>query len=154
MGTKQKTVIVTGASQGIGAWVAQAFLDRGYNVVANSRNITKSGAFNGSGQLALVDIHDAGSGALRKLPPPRADGIPKLFHQLETAAVVRHHQRVVRLVHHGVDAGAAVRAADVVLAEHQPRVSIDLAGRDGLNKGHAQVSTRFPAPDGQGLPRR
>ena len=55
MGTKQKTVIVTGASQGIGAGVAQAFLDRGYNVVANSRNITKSGAFNGSGQLVLVD---------------------------------------------------------------------------------------------------
>ena len=55
MGTKQKTVIVTGASQGIGAGVAQAFLDRGYNVVANSRNITKSGAFNASSQLALVD---------------------------------------------------------------------------------------------------
>ena len=55
MGTKQKTVIVTGASQGIGAGVVQAFLDRGYNVVANSRNITKSGAFNGSGQLVLVD---------------------------------------------------------------------------------------------------
>ena len=29
MGTKQKTVIVTGASQGIGAGVVQAFLDRG-----------------------------------------------------------------------------------------------------------------------------
>jgi NAD(P)-dependent dehydrogenase (short-subunit alcohol dehydrogenase family) len=45
MGTKQKTVIVTGASQGIGAGVVQAFLNRGYNIVANSRNITKSGAF-------------------------------------------------------------------------------------------------------------
>ncbi len=55
MGTKQKTVIVTGASQGIGAGVVQAFLDRGYNVVANSRNITKSGAFTGSAELALVD---------------------------------------------------------------------------------------------------
>src|ERR1700723_233315 len=55
MGTKQKTVIVTGASQGIGAGVGQAFFDRGYNVVANSRNITKSGAFTGSGQLVLVD---------------------------------------------------------------------------------------------------
>lgn len=55
MGSKQKTVIVTGASQGIGAGVAQAFLDRGYNVVANSRNITKSGAFTESAQLALVD---------------------------------------------------------------------------------------------------
>ena len=29
----QKTVIVTGASQGIGAGVVQAFLARGYNVV-------------------------------------------------------------------------------------------------------------------------
>src|SRR5258708_23932749 len=55
MGTKQKTVIVTGASQGIGAGVVQAFLDRGYNVVANSRNITKSGAFTESAELALVD---------------------------------------------------------------------------------------------------
>jgi NAD(P)-dependent dehydrogenase (short-subunit alcohol dehydrogenase family) len=55
MGTKQKTVIVTGASQGIGAGVVQAFLNRGYNIVANSRNITKSGAFTESGQLILVD---------------------------------------------------------------------------------------------------
>lgn len=55
MGTKQKTVIITGASQGIGAGVVQAFLDRGYNVVANSRNIIKSGAFTESRQLALVD---------------------------------------------------------------------------------------------------
>jgi NAD(P)-dependent dehydrogenase (short-subunit alcohol dehydrogenase family) len=35
----QKTVIVTGASQGIGAAVANLFLDRGYNVVGNSRTI-------------------------------------------------------------------------------------------------------------------
>ncbi|HTV04073.1 MAG TPA: SDR family oxidoreductase [Acidobacteriaceae bacterium] len=55
MGSKQKTVIVTGASQGIGAGVVQAFLDRGYNVVANSRNITKSGEFTESARLALVD---------------------------------------------------------------------------------------------------
>src|ERR1700723_3259173 len=55
MASKQKTVIVTGASQGIGAGLVQSFLDRGYNVVANSRHITKSGAFTGSGQLVLVD---------------------------------------------------------------------------------------------------
>jgi NAD(P)-dependent dehydrogenase (short-subunit alcohol dehydrogenase family) len=55
MGSKQKTVIVTGASQGIGAGVVQEFLNRGYNVVANSRSITKSGAFAESAQLALVD---------------------------------------------------------------------------------------------------
>ena len=55
MGSKQKTIIVTGASQGIGAGVVQAFLDRGYNVVANSRNIIKSGAFAASEKVALVD---------------------------------------------------------------------------------------------------
>jgi NAD(P)-dependent dehydrogenase (short-subunit alcohol dehydrogenase family) len=51
----KKTVIVTGGSQGIGAGLVKAFLDRGYNVVANSRNITKSGAFEASDKLALVD---------------------------------------------------------------------------------------------------
>lgn len=55
MGRKQKTIIVTGASQGIGAGVVQAFLNRGYNVVANSRNITKSATSVESAQLALVD---------------------------------------------------------------------------------------------------
>ena len=50
-----KTVIVTGASQGIGACLVKTFLDRGYSVVANSRNITKSGAFVPSSKLALVD---------------------------------------------------------------------------------------------------
>jgi NAD(P)-dependent dehydrogenase (short-subunit alcohol dehydrogenase family) len=50
-----KTAIVTGASQGIGAGAVTAFLDRGYRVVANSRNITKSAAFATSDRLALVD---------------------------------------------------------------------------------------------------
>ena len=50
----KKTIIVTGASQGIGAAVVQAFLNRGYNVVATSRNVTKAG-FALSPQLALVD---------------------------------------------------------------------------------------------------
>src|SRR5215469_10844503 len=51
----RKTVIVTGGSQGIGAGCVQAFLKRGYNVVANSRTITTSGAFAASNTLALVD---------------------------------------------------------------------------------------------------
>jgi NAD(P)-dependent dehydrogenase (short-subunit alcohol dehydrogenase family) len=49
-----KTVIVTGASQGIGAAIAQAFLDRGYNVVATSRSMSKAG-FAPSPHLATVD---------------------------------------------------------------------------------------------------
>ncbi len=35
---KTKTVIVTGASRGIGATIVRTFLDRGFNVVANSRS--------------------------------------------------------------------------------------------------------------------
>jgi len=50
----KKTVIVTGASQGIGAAVVQAFLDRGYNVVATSRSVSKAD-FAPSPNLALVD---------------------------------------------------------------------------------------------------
>jgi NAD(P)-dependent dehydrogenase (short-subunit alcohol dehydrogenase family) len=55
MPNEPKTVIVTGASQGIGACIVRTFLERGYSVVANSRNITKSGAFAASEKLALVD---------------------------------------------------------------------------------------------------
>ena len=55
MANTQKTVIVTGGSQGIGAGLVKAFLDRGYSVVANSGNISKSGAFAARDKLALVD---------------------------------------------------------------------------------------------------
>ncbi len=62
-----KTVIVTGASQGIGACLVKTFLERGYSVVANSRNITKSGAFEPSGNLALVDGSIADSTTATKI---------------------------------------------------------------------------------------
>lgn len=39
MGTQQKVAIVTGASQGIGAAVVEAYRRKGYAVVANSRHI-------------------------------------------------------------------------------------------------------------------
>jgi NAD(P)-dependent dehydrogenase (short-subunit alcohol dehydrogenase family) len=55
MAGTQKTAIVTGASQGIGAALVEAFLKRGYRVVANSRNITKTNPFSPSASLALVD---------------------------------------------------------------------------------------------------
>ena len=59
MATEAKTAIVTGASQGIGAGIANALLDRGYRVVASSRHITTSTAFHTQSsldtRLALVD---------------------------------------------------------------------------------------------------
>jgi NAD(P)-dependent dehydrogenase (short-subunit alcohol dehydrogenase family) len=55
MASNRKTVIVTGASQGIGAGIAQAFLARGYNVVGTARNATKSKELSPSDHLALID---------------------------------------------------------------------------------------------------
>jgi len=57
MANTQKTAIVTGASKGIGAGLVQAFLERGYRVVANSRTITKTGPLPESATLALIDGH-------------------------------------------------------------------------------------------------
>lgn len=50
-----KTVIVTGASQGIGAGIANAFLERGYNVVATSRQASRSTEIPDSDRVARVD---------------------------------------------------------------------------------------------------
>ncbi len=43
MSGPQKTAIVTGASQGIGAGIVRGFVERGFNVVANSRKIQNKG---------------------------------------------------------------------------------------------------------------
>jgi NAD(P)-dependent dehydrogenase (short-subunit alcohol dehydrogenase family) len=55
MASTQKTVIVTGASQGIGAGIVQAFLARGYDVVGTARSATKSKELSASDHLALID---------------------------------------------------------------------------------------------------
>jgi NAD(P)-dependent dehydrogenase (short-subunit alcohol dehydrogenase family) len=49
-----RTAIVTGASRGIGAGVTRAFLDLGYNVVANALHFADS-ALAPNGKLALVE---------------------------------------------------------------------------------------------------
>jgi NAD(P)-dependent dehydrogenase (short-subunit alcohol dehydrogenase family) len=61
MSTQAKTVIVTGASQGIGAGIANDFLKRGYNVVATARSASTSNNLSESSSLLRVDgeISDA-----------------------------------------------------------------------------------------------
>jgi NAD(P)-dependent dehydrogenase (short-subunit alcohol dehydrogenase family) len=57
MSSNQKVVVITGASQGIGAALVKAYRDRNYRVVANSRSIRPS---DDDGVLAVPgDIADA-----------------------------------------------------------------------------------------------
>ena|ERR1700758_3653754 len=49
----EKTAIVTGASQGVGAGLVEGFLKQGYNVVATSLNVSQS--LTASPSLVLVD---------------------------------------------------------------------------------------------------
>jgi NAD(P)-dependent dehydrogenase (short-subunit alcohol dehydrogenase family) len=49
----KKTAIITGASQGIGAGLVEAFLKEGYNVVATSRNVSQS--LTASPSMVLID---------------------------------------------------------------------------------------------------
>jgi NAD(P)-dependent dehydrogenase (short-subunit alcohol dehydrogenase family) len=57
MSGPRKTAIVTGASQGIGAGIVKGFVERGFNVVANSRKVTQSTEVAASDHVALVDGH-------------------------------------------------------------------------------------------------
>src|SRR3984893_3900576 len=57
MSSQRKTAIVTGASQGIGAGIVKGFVERGFNVVANSRKMTQSTEVAASDRVALVEGH-------------------------------------------------------------------------------------------------
>ena len=65
MSSQPRTVIVTGASQGIGAGIAKRFVERGYNVVANSLKMSQSTEVAASDRVALVegDIGDPATAA-------------------------------------------------------------------------------------------
>ena len=65
MNSTRKTAIVTGASQGIGAGIVKGFVERGFNVVANSLKVTKSTEVAASDRVALVegDIGDPATAA-------------------------------------------------------------------------------------------
>jgi NAD(P)-dependent dehydrogenase (short-subunit alcohol dehydrogenase family) len=55
MSIERKVALVTGASQGIGAGIVKAFVERGFNVVASSRKVTASAEVAASDHVALVD---------------------------------------------------------------------------------------------------
>jgi NAD(P)-dependent dehydrogenase (short-subunit alcohol dehydrogenase family) len=55
MGEPRKTVVVTGASRGIGAGVTKRFVERGFNVVACARRMSESSGIVPSDRVATVD---------------------------------------------------------------------------------------------------
>ena len=84
--SKTKTAIVTGASQGIGATIAQAFLDRGYNVVATSRSMSKSG-FVPSSSLALVDGDIGNSATAERVAEAALSKFGSIDHLVNNAGI-------------------------------------------------------------------
>src|SRR5260370_17454877 len=82
----KKTVIVTGASQGIGAAVVQAFLDRGYSVVATSRSVSKAG-FTPSPHLALVDVDIGQAATAEKVAQTAIGKFGSIDHAINNAAI-------------------------------------------------------------------
>jgi NAD(P)-dependent dehydrogenase (short-subunit alcohol dehydrogenase family) len=82
----KKAVIVTGASQGIGAAIVQAFLDRGYNVVATSRSVSKA-AFAPSPNLALVDGDIGHAATAEKVAKTAIDKFGSIDHVVNNAGI-------------------------------------------------------------------
>jgi len=100
MSKPRKTAIGTGASQGIGAGIVKEFVQRGFNVVANSRKVTQSTEVTASNHVALV--HGRIGAELDVEAGRKAARIAKL----NVLAVARQHvgslDRVRRIVRLGV----------------------------------------------------
>jgi NAD(P)-dependent dehydrogenase (short-subunit alcohol dehydrogenase family) len=81
-----KTVIVTGASQGIGAAIVHAFLDRHYNVVATARQVSKTG-YAPLPNLALVDGDIREAATAEKVTQTAIDRFGSIDHVVNNAGI-------------------------------------------------------------------
>jgi len=81
-----KTVIVTGGSQGIGAAIVRAFLERGYAVVATSRSISKAG-YSPSSNLALVEGDISRAETAEKVAKTAIETFGSIDHVVNNAGI-------------------------------------------------------------------
>jgi NAD(P)-dependent dehydrogenase (short-subunit alcohol dehydrogenase family) len=65
--THKQTAVITGASSGIGLGLARGFLAAGFQVLANSRNVTRAKTLTPSDNLMLVDGDVGDPSAARNL---------------------------------------------------------------------------------------
>jgi len=84
--TGGKTVIVTGASKGIGAATVHAFLERGYRVVATSRDFSNAG-FTPTSQLALVDGDIGRAETAEKVAKAAIEQFNSIDHLVSSAGI-------------------------------------------------------------------
>jgi NAD(P)-dependent dehydrogenase (short-subunit alcohol dehydrogenase family) len=82
----RKTVIVTGASKGIGAAIVHAFLDRGYNVVAMSRGIGDAG-FTPMSHLMYVDGEIGQAATAEKAVRTAIENFGSIDHVVSNAGI-------------------------------------------------------------------
>jgi len=82
----KQTVIVTGASRGLGEAIAHAFLDRGYNVVGNSRSFSHS-EFAASPNLALVEGHIGEAATAEKIAHTAIEKFGSIDHVVNNAGI-------------------------------------------------------------------
>jgi NAD(P)-dependent dehydrogenase (short-subunit alcohol dehydrogenase family) len=153
----KKTVIVTGASQGIGAAIVQAFLDRGYNVVATSRNVSKAGlvAQTAIGKFGSIDhvINNAGIFAAKPFTEYTADEF-RSFVSTNLEGFIFITQLAVKQMLSQGD-GGSVTSITTSLAEHPIAgvpASIPMITKGGLDAitrslaiEYAKNSIRFNA---------
>jgi NAD(P)-dependent dehydrogenase (short-subunit alcohol dehydrogenase family) len=85
---KTKTVIVTGASGGIGKAIVQTFLDRGYNVVANSLTLLND-EFAPAPNLALVKGDIGNETTAEKIASTAISAFGSIDHVINNAGIFK-----------------------------------------------------------------
>jgi NAD(P)-dependent dehydrogenase (short-subunit alcohol dehydrogenase family) len=81
-----QTIIVTGASRGIGAAISRAFLDRGYNIVASARNFADA-ELPASPNIAFVEGDIGAAATAEKIARTAMERFGSINHVVTSAGI-------------------------------------------------------------------